>query len=242
MFATIEKDTFGQVSALSSRPCDITDLIKRTKQYGAILESVPCGTTLYCELTAKGRPASQVKCADSDLELTGLAIASLPLNTQLQYIADLYTLWGIPFAPWMELRNGWRAPEIMQHFINMGYEGAVLKDGNVLNWRRLKPECTVDLVVLGSKEGNGKHFGKVGSLRCGFWNGVGFDEVAYVGGMTDDDRDFITANLTKLIVEHAVVEVKYQEVASGGRLRHPRFVRFRDDKSWQECTEDQLDG
>lgn len=38
----------------------------------------------------------------------------------------------------------------------------------------------------------------------------------------------------------AVCEVEYQDVASKGRLQHPRFVRWRDDKLAEECFISQI--
>jgi len=94
----------------------------------------------------------------------------------------------------------------------------------------MKHRKTIDLVVQGFQPGRGKYAGMVGSLLCG----IGEIEIARVGGMNDAARVAITeADLGR------VVEVEYERVASQGRLRHPRFLRWRDDKLPEHCKLDQ---
>jgi hypothetical protein len=97
-------------------------------------------------------------------------------------------------------------------------EGFVLKASD---WYKFKVENTCDLKVTGIKLGEGKYTGHCGALLCSDKNG----EVASVGGMTDEIRFKIS-----YFDIGRIVEVKYQEIGSQGRLRHPRFVRWRDDK------------
>jgi len=115
-------------------------------------------------------------------------------------------------------------------------EGWVLKDGNMLNWRKLKVERTIDAFVIATNDGKGKHLGQVGSLELAVYR----DDDTWVpicscGGMTDDER----SDMSLKSPIGRVVEVTYQLVDAKGRLRHPRFVRFRDDKRSVECLADQ---
>ena len=78
----------------------------------------------------------------------------------------------------------------------------------------------------------GKHLGKLKSWRCSAYVNGELKEVANVSGMKEDVRYAFNPNEDI----GRVIEVKAQEIASKGRLRHPRFIRWRDDKPQKECT------
>lgn len=139
-------------------------------------------------------------------------------------------------------------------------EGWVLKGTRhyLDRWFKLKHVRTADCIVTGWEPGEGKYKGMLGSLTVSVFKReaakeVPWDhrinkpllvEVAHCSGMTDAERESMTrlatrkkgANLLGL-----VCEVEYQQVESKGRLRHPRFVRWRDDKPWYQCTMAQLE-
>jgi ATP-dependent DNA ligase len=118
------------------------------------------------------------------------------------------------------------APAQMYTAIRQGYEGIVLKDasspyvfGKSIHWCKLKESDTADCIVYGYEFGKGKYSKTVGKLLC--WFGT---VSVKVSGMTDAQRDEFLVCLPKMI------EVKYQSVTPSGSLRHPRFVRVREDK------------
>lgn len=86
----------------------------------------------------------------------------------------------------------------------------------------LPAKCKNDIIDMGSintKKGLPRYIVRVG--EC-----AGFD---------DATRDEISSNKDRFI--HRVIEVKANEVFTDtGRLRHPRFMRFRDDKNESECN------
>jgi ATP-dependent DNA ligase len=98
------------------------------------------------------------------------------------------------------------------------------------SWSKAKNERTIDLVVMGMRMGKGKYWGMCGSLRLG----IGGIEVARCSGMDDDVREIITNDDIG-----RVVEVKYERMGSKGRLQHPRFMCWRDDKKASDCHFDQ---
>ena len=122
-------------------------------------------------------------------------------------------------------------------------EGFVLKEFNTGNqrWWKLKVTWTYDVVVLGWKPGQGMHYGDVGALMVGVFGGDKDEpiEVASVGGMTEVERKWMSDNREKL--RGMVCEVEANGVASQGRLHHPRFIRWREDKNAHDCTIDQLE-
>lgn len=220
-----------------------------------LCEALPNGVYLG-ELFVPGKPASCIKTALKEswpeLQLTFFAIEKL--NDGLGFNADapledvhaFFDEYQCNFAPYEVISNvpiELSEAELFmyrQRARTAGIEGWMLKTGNLTGWAKLKVENTIDLVVLGSNAGQGKYFGLVGSLICGVYTYAplqgGLIEVADVGGMDDSTR----RKLTKLDCIGAlvgiVVEVKYQNVDSKGRLRHPRFLRVREDKLPHECT------
>jgi hypothetical protein len=125
--------------------------------------------------------------------------------------------------------------ELMMLAHHWDAEGVVLKDKNYAGWYKLKEERTADLVCTAVKMGDtdGKYIGQCGSLHGSWYDAEGrLVEVACVSGMDDVTR----AEITQADVGRCF-ECAFQYVGAGGRLRHPRFIRWRDDKPAKECVQ-----
>jgi hypothetical protein len=115
--------------------------------------------------------------------------------------------------------------------VEPGYEGFVLKNSYHPSypyaWMKWKPNPSVDLRVIGFETSyEGKHVGKLGAFICRTDDGR---IKSKVGIMTDETRYHATENKTFWLDK--IIEVAYQFQTEKGSLRHPRFVRLRDDKS-----------
>lgn len=113
-------------------------------------------------------------------------------------------------------------------YIANGSEGIVAKDENGLytykrdaSWLKFKDIKSEDLKVIALQEGTGKYTHMLGALICSYKGGTvnvgtGFSDAARIKYW---DEDYVGR----------VAEVHFHEESSQGGLRHPRFIRFRDE-------------
>ena len=57
--------------------------------------------------------------------------------------------------------------------------------------------------------------------------------VGECSGMDEDTREYMTNHQDELL--ETVIEVGANEILKTGKLRHPRFIRFREDKEANRC-------
>lgn len=116
------------------------------------------------------------------------------------------------------------------------WEGFIIKEKYpVPVWWKLKLEHTYDLLVTGiNMPTSGRFFvkGWIKSIRCSALIDGELAVIADVSGFSDEVRSVITeADIGR------VVEVESNLRASRGKLRHPRFLRWRDDKDASQIFE-----
>lgn len=119
-----------------------------------------------------------------------------------------------------------------------GIEGLVLKESHWSGWWKVKPYSSIDGYVVGLKPGKGKHAGRLGSLEIAVRSRDGKSHIVVADVGTGGDEHWRDLDPVDLIGR--VMEVLYDEVGAGGRLKFPRFGRWRPDKAADECTEDDL--
>jgi len=205
---------------------------------------LPVGFEVIGELYAPGRPASYVKSAIAKQEPLSFVAFASPNFSPLCWLPEVQSVcesFGLTFAEFLTWPNTTTDdPAIL--FANSqpapDLEGFVLKIWHMETWFKWKPTRTVDCVVTDIKYGDGKYAGLVGSLEVSLYDGAELRPVAWAGGMTDAVRYAMSDDPSAWLGR--VVEVHYQYVGSQGRLRHPRFVRERDDKAPGDCTIAQL--
>lgn len=212
---------------------DVTVKVETAPWYGRVLDALAPGDAVMGELWLPGTPRSAVKGHWSTARFSAFAFPTWRADISLTRLFDFCRDHGIEFAPFrrFEVLGSWDLDD--PRSADPDLEGFVLKDGNTLNWAKHKAERTIDLVVGRIKAGSldGQFVGMCGSLVLFTSEG---HEVCNASGMPYEIRRAITdADVGR------VCEVRYQYVGSKGRLAHPRFLGWRDDKSRDECSREQ---
>jgi len=210
----------------------------------------------------KGQGQQQQEQQQYQLCFSGFAIEygfpGIDHNSELDQVEIKLMALGIDVPPAISFRYSEEFPskeELLDKYLQRDYfknrtkfdystlaEGWMLKSGNLTGWKKVKKENTIDCFIAGYIPGKGKYYGKVGSLICCVYNAAGAAmQIATAGGFNDEIRDWLTeqfkSNKDELIGQ--VIEIQYQFVATQGRLRHPRFKNWRDDKLAEECLTSQ---
>ena len=132
----------------------------------------------------------------------------------------------------------------MDAAIAKGFEGVVIKSlqrkyydkGAYLKCKKFE---TVDVVVCGYQKGNGKYSDTIGALEVGYYDPQTNNvvKISKVNCGTDEDRNYWRDNWNSLV--NTVIEVKCQEITDRS-LRHPVYIRRREDKDYTTCTRDTI--
>ena len=126
---------------------------------------------------------------DPQLEFRGFGCSWLPIDADLSKVHTTLHKRGIFVPPFCEmkwidtLRDGLPGED------RAGRDGLVYKDSMYGAWAKHKNERTIDLIVVGIKDGKGKFEGMCGSLQCALADGR---VVANVSGMDDEVRAAIS--------------------------------------------------
>lgn len=135
---------------------------------------------------------------------------------------------------------------IRDEYITNGDEGIVVKSmerkyydsGAYIKAKRFE---TKDLVVYDFDYGNGKYSNTVGALKCGYYD-TKTDSIIHITDVncgTDKDRDEWLQGFKNGSRKNGVIEVKCQQVTKTS-LRHPVYMRYRQDKDYKMCTKDTI--
>lgn len=142
--------------------------------------------------------------------------------------------------------------ENIQKALDAGMEGVMLKrkdskyvpGGRPPTWQKVKKMSTGDFYIIGSVPGKGSNTGKVGSLKVAYRGADGKDVyVADVAGFDEATRTMLTDPETGEVKKEflgKVLEVMGQGRTKNNRIRHPHFVRWRDDKVAADTDETQI--
>jgi len=138
-----------------------------------------------------------------------------------------------------------RRKEILAVCYEQGFEGVVIKDPNAnytasRAWLKIKQSETVDAIVIGWEYGKagGKWADCIGALEVAVLNSATGELQAICTVVPGDDakRAELSDQLmpmvkTEIIASGIVVELEMQGWSKGSRVRHPRILRYRLDRS-----------
>jgi len=198
------------------------------------------------------------------LAFEGYDLRPLPLAERKAIVRRLLPPRGpIRYADHVEERG----LEFYQQIHGMGLEGMVAKRaaapyraGRSTSWIKIRAERTGDFAVVGYTTPKGSRAG-FGALHLAVYTADG--ALTYAGrvgtGFNSRQLDSLRAQLEpfrrpkpafagapKQTAEHhwvepqLVAEVSYTEFTRDGHLRHPVFVRLREDKEIRDCDRDDL--
>ena len=116
--------------------------------------------------------------------------------------------------------------------LELGLEGSVCKrrdsryvsGGRGQSWVKIKPQETCEAKIVGFKDGTGSNAGMVGAFKIELETGA--ETTCKV--LTNQLRAAVTENPQSFLGR--TIEVKHHGVQATGKVRHPQFLRFRDDK------------
>jgi len=174
----------------------------------------------------------------------GDTIGNEPLFVRLEYrdkvVQEIYptdfvtTLMEYPTVMWEQL---WQ-----EFVIDKGYEGLVFKDRNSAYgekdaWARMKGEVEIEYVCTGFQPAaeDSKYEGLAGAVIGTL---IDWDCEVKCGGLNYEKRFDFAKKPDAYIGQ--VFTAKGNGWYATGAIRHPKFIRWRKDKSPEECTYDQI--
>ena len=118
----------------------------------------------------------------------------------------------------------------------------ILKQEHCKGWFKVKPLKTVDAFVTGyTYSESDTKFGWLRAVQVSVWSvDKSQTRIASVGtGFTDEFRREMCGDKAESLINR-VCEIEYDSIAANGKLKFPRFLRWRYDKSMEDCAVDQL--
>lgn len=234
-----------------TRGIDLIEQIRENADVRKAIRHMPPGTVLDGELWASGVPATSVKTLiikqAPNLHFSPFAIPFWSGDDRREetclYARRMIEHMGFDASTCVtrfRMDREW----LVERAIKYNYEGWVIKDRNYSGWWKLKPKRTVDCVVMDTTVSTSiTKYGSLKAIKVGLYDDWGhLREVASVGsGFEDEFRDQHSSEGKRRLLLRRVCEIEFDAVAARGKLKFPRFVRWRDDKVPQECTMQQIE-
>lgn len=213
-------------------------------KYDTVLEeSVPnvtfVGEYLYASHWAESRGLKNHYFIFDILRLGERDLRDLPLRDRKQLLHKVLDY--NPFPKWFHEVKYYPVERLQElwngQVIHAFFEGVVFKnlDGKYGDkWARMKREFTIDYVFMGVSKSDKFERDAVKSILGGLYVDGELKQVCKVGGLTHAERYEFWDRQGEF--KGKVFEAKGKGLFRSGALRHPNFVKWRDDKLPEECV------
>lgn len=235
-----------------SRKTNLWNKLKHITTIKQQIESLPPETCLRAELWGKGIQATSIPTLINNAD-DRLIVSPFEMPVYAGQDSS-----GCSIEQVMEILSDFQLPRMIRIYADnrrekcldsvekwlnlateMKIEGWVLKDRHCGNYYKLKPQRTVDAFVVGVTISDSAAFaGGLKAIQVAVFDG---DKEIILASVSNgfDTKFRLSVKRDSLIGR--VAEVKYQDIASNGKLKFPVFIRWRDDEKQKlECTFNQL--
>lgn len=259
----VYRDDNRTFTILTKNDKHITDKLLKIKHIREELIGLPENSCIFAELHCPSRFATDVptmlNAADEDLRLTAFAapmirgedlsdsdLHGIMIRINREFGIDATCADKYPPKSFDETARD----KLLNMAISRKWEGHVLKESHMFGWYKLKPTKTVDCFVIGTCESfSAQHLGGLKSIVVAVWklSDAFPDEKKMINlgnvgsGFTAEFRASLNTKDKRHTLIDKVCEVEYDSLASNGKLRFPRFLKWRTDKDKSQCTTEQFE-
>ena len=179
------------------------------------------------------------------VEMNSVDVTDITLKSRITFAGEMFhRLKGeLDFIRLLDVYETHEWKRLWEEYIQeYGYEGLVFKDSNSKYsdknaWARMKAVVEMDYICTGFRDADKgtKYEGMVGSVV-----GTLIDKEVFItcGGLSETQRDMFTKMPEMYIGQ--VFTAKGNNWYPSGAIRHPMFMRWRDDKEPEECSYEQI--
>jgi len=179
------------------------------------------------------------------VEMNSVDVTDITLKSRITFAGEMFhRLKGeLDFIRLLDVYETHEWKRLWEEYIQeYGYEGLVFKDSNSKYsdknaWARMKAVVEMDYICTGFRDADKgtKYEGMVGSVV-----GTLIDKEVFItcGGLSETQRDMFT-KMPEIYIGQ-VFTAKGNNWYPSGAIRHPMFMRWRDDKEPEECSYEQI--
>lgn len=212
----------------------------RTKLRDTVLDGEICGSGISSDTQHDMVTGNVVFKVWDVLINEGEDLRQQPLNLRRQALLSLY-LKHLKHDSRIRLIDTLTLGRAVVFTRQKKIEGFILKDPEAVygeGWTKVKAEETHDVIITGVIWSESESYGSKGWIRSvlvGQYDAKGkMIDCGQVSGFTEAVRGLISATPQKF--KGKVIEIECQQRLPSGKFRHPRFLRFREDKNASDCV------